>query len=956
MSQHSMATRRHHYKSLSTKRSCNPGYDPELAACMDRWIRVVFPSQRRMQSTLVKPDLGATTSGFSIADISSSSAETPSKGSEETLIHQQQPSQPPCSNLDDPPDIPERRLTYGAQKRFARFYEAMDRIPIEGHELPPSFRVFMEGHVEAKPILSETDREAINKLWRIYWKLWRDDLSRQEYERLMDILRYCTFSEEGAKRILTVQRHMRSKGVKLSSRMYEMVLQAHIILGTVQESIPTYLEATVLFREGSEEHRRMLWTIVDTFAGNRRMEEGITFLDQLPIVRLDEDSLPFSEHSLYRRLFSSSTLSYPPPHKPLGAIQQFIKLPWIPQHADMLRLLNLLETHSEGKGSIQVFSKSCAGMLIKLGNVESVMWLVRSLVLSRHLEEAARVMDLSLWHGLDLDVDLIRLHILESLDNQRDPKRGYKKDILDAMDRWDAIATQHSRPSIQNSSDHTSMATEYSRLVSDSIQRNDIQGALHAARYIQSRGWTADGIDFHRLCSFMVNHSESSDYLDFLKVGYVLHGPVAFSLHTYRRLVYAACRRSDLYSAIALLDQVRKLHSDWKLDATMYNAIISTAAVIKRMWIAEKMFECLVKDGIQPDHYSFHALLHGYGQTKDLQAALRIPEKMMKLKVNPTTMTFNLLMKTYLHGRKDLSTSRRLLRLMKLSGNQIQPDLVTFNQLLDSYRRVGNNVWFDAFFDKHFGLDNADKADQMDGVMDLTDPHPQESEPSTSKKDMGIVLPEKSDDRTLLIQLRYSLALPNVDLQTIHELWRMVKPKLLPPPDPSDNGRNVPESLSAVASDNEHEEPGSSAATPFDNDNGLDPPQSSQHLHASSITSQLKAAGDTLPPTHVPFKRWLGPARVPATDKDYFRFTVLTSFRYAFRSRGDVSGIKMMDQYLAELFPEHPLGEAIRQMRLRKNVRMAIKKRASSSQQKNAKALMPARKTKKASEKGSKVN
>lgn len=924
--------RRHTSRSLSAKRSFNSGYDPELAACMDRWIRVVFPTQKRTQSTLAKPATGPTTSTFSVVDLSSPANST-CEALEETLVHQQPQLQ--CADpSSSTPNILTSKHPDPAQGRLTKFREAMDKIPIKDHELPPSFRMFREAE-RTKPYMPEADRVAISKLWKKYWKLRRVEFSTQDYEKLMGILRYCTVGEDGASRILVLHKHMRSRGMGLSSKMYEMVLQAHIILGTIQESIPIYQEATATLQEGLAEHRIMLWTMLDTFVGNRRIAEGITFLDQLPMVNSEDGSSLLYTHNLYRRLLirpfgpnilsSSSPL---PPHKPLGAILQFAQQPWIPQHNQVLRLLNFLETHPDGSESLPVFSKSCAGMLIKVGCVDSVTSLIQSLVLSGHLEEAARVLDLSQWHGIRVDVDLIRVHVLRPLDTQNELKEDHKKNLIDTMDQWDTIAIRHSRPSVWDPSDEAILTSEYSRLVRDCIQGNHVQGALRAARYINLRNWTPQEIDFRELCSSMVNHGRSSSYKTFLEVGYILGGPVTFDLHTYRRLVYAACRRSDLFSALTLVQQVRTRHPDWTLDATFYNAIISTAGATGKLRVAERTFELLLKDGIQPDHYSFHGLLNAYTKKKDLEAALKIPEKMLKCNLNPTTRTFNLVLKAYMVARKDITTSRKLFRVMHLSGQAVPPDLVTFNQLLESYRRVGNAVWFDAFFDQYFGATKVDETQSTDRAeLELKDPTDQESDPLPRKgvetEEMGIVQPKRSDNRTLLIQLRYSLGLPSVDLQTVQELWQMVEPKILPNPAPSSRVSGA----SSIAPSEKSENDGaseSSLSAPSDNDNDGD---------IQSDSSQPRSARDALPPTHVPFERWLGPAMVPTTDADYFRFMTLTSFRFAFRSRGDVAGVKKMDQLLAKLFPEHPLGEATRQRRMVKYSRMQTKKVSKSQLQ-----------------------
>ncbi|KAF9938214.1 hypothetical protein BGZ65_000198 [Modicella reniformis] len=915
-----------------------------------------------MLFNLAKPVANPTVTSY-IVDIPT---DPPSQPLDKALINQQQQQQqqqqqPESSSKVS--DISVVEVHASALSDFTDFRKAMDGIPIEDHELPPAFQSFKDIKRKSKPYLSKDHRRAIDRLWEDYRTKRYLNLTRGDYVRLMRIFRYSSARTVAARRILELQKDMSARGMIFRGKLYEMVLQAHIVQGTVQESIQIYQEVTAMLGEGTTvEHKRVLWTMVDAFVANQRVPEGIKFLDQLPIVNpVDGSRPPLRVDSLYRRLFfrpySPNVLSPPapppfPPHTPLGAIQEFTERLSPPQQKDALRILKLLESHSDGIKLLSMFSKTSAGLLIKLGQIKSVSSLISNLVLSRQLEEVARVLDLTLRHGMELDMDQIRLDVLRFLDTQSELGDNLK-DVVGSMDQWDTIAIQHTKPlasSMPDLSDPSTsltmfLTTDYSRLMRECIEGGEFREALRAAKYIRLRNWAPHEINSHQLCSWMVNYGRSSNYSAFLQVGYALGGPLTPNLHTYRRLVYAACRRSDLHSAITLLEQVRMQHPDWKFDATFYNSIISTAAATKHIRVAEKAFACLLEDGIPPDYFSFHGLLNGYGETGDLKAALMIPERMLKHKLNPTTKTFNLVMKAYLIARKDLTTSSKLFRAMQHSEQSVPPNLITFNRLLDGYRRVGNTTWFDAFFDQHFGPEKevvVQSADCKDMELELEDPVAQQSRPFTRKNrkaDMGNIRSKKSDDQTLLIQLKYSLALPNVDLQTVRTLWRIVESRLVPIPAHSVS------------------EPSSAASPDSDNDIELDSSQSTQSSHPSSTSPYSRIAEDILPPTHVPFQKWLNPTKVPATDAAYVRFTALALFRSAFRSRGDIAGVKRIDQLLAEFFPEHPQGETVIQRRAIKYIRKQTRKNhGQKKKQNNADKFNKANKTNNTNNKVNKAN
>ncbi|KAF9425870.1 hypothetical protein BGZ94_007147 [Podila epigama] len=569
-------------------------------------------------------------------------------------------------------------------------------------------------------------------------------------------------------------------------------------------------------------------------------------------------------------------------------------------------------------------SRSIAGSLIATGQQALLMPLIVRLVRTCQLPEAERVVRLMRENQIEPELDLIRQHLLEFLYESVDEAKEEREEIIDQWEVLmlrqqqqqqqslekqqqqqpiDSMTTMSAYPTVSTTSKPTDTNSDrpqddtrthhYSSIIEHCLQNNDLRGAELAAQYMSDRGWPVSGIDFWKLNSVMVNRGSPEDYIRYLEIRYTLSQATAetgtgygygakgsvgvtsgekilpFSssstavqpdLHTYRRLIYAACRRSDLHSALGLFKLVRVRHPNWTVDTSIYNAIMSTAAATGHIQVAEKTFSCMLQDGQAPDLFSFHALLNGYGTMGDLEAAILIPEKMIKMNLVPTTKTFNLVMKAYLTSKRDLATSRKLFRVMS-SSNIVPPDLVTWKGIVVRATHFGKAGMKSAPQDEQRRMTSASAS-----AHDI-DPSAIHSK-STQMTSKGTVVsrPNQADDKTLLIQLKHSLALPSLDASMVWELWNAVGPKL------EDSSQPVTDSVSSSAA-----------------------------LSSSSSSSPR------LPSTHVPFKRLVGSTLMLATDQDHFRFTTLNLFRTAFKARGDTKGFKQLDRILRERFPHHPM-------------------------------------------------
>ncbi|KAG0044825.1 hypothetical protein BGZ83_009902 [Gryganskiella cystojenkinii] len=857
---------RHHDRSHSL-------YDPELVACMDRWVRIVFHGQRRMNSSLAKPIASAVSPSYPVIDIPIQHNHLLDRHETSPLIGS--PTVLPVQQQRDP-SLSLKKKEGHRTISLPAFRKFMDTLPIDDHALPIEFSTLKKPSPNAPPKhrLSKKRQGTIDHLWRNYLTLANrekidfpgpeDDrqLTRSDYTQLMRTIRHGQDPREAAQRILTVKDALDHEGFRLTRKLGEMVIQAHLVLGSTDQIIHIYDTVTSQVGYASAQHKKLLWTIVEGFATNQRFSQGLGFLEAF--IPNDNQQERAFYHELYRtllahRLNTSSPSAFPEQHR--EALRVFYECRFPVKAKQLARVLDVIAHEAGETVALLDFSATSVSSLIKQGDPKLLDPLLISLLQACQVPEAVRVRTLMLQHGMTLDHENLRVMVLKTPGTKPTLRRRYK-----ALDEWEQSTVSTETPS-------SSLPQYYSGLVTRRIEELDLSGAFGVARYMAHRLWHAQDIDFKKLNSHLINFGTSEHYPIYLKTRYCLGPPARPDLHTYRRLIYAACRRSDLVSALGVFQFLRTRHRSLSIDTSLYNAILSTAAVTGHIRVAEKMLEAMVKDGLQPDHYSYEGLLNGYAQSGDLTAALLIPEQMIKQKLVPTTKTFNLVMKAYIGARNDLSTSHKLLKFMQCSGGNISPDIVTFNQILEGYRRVGNAVWFDDYFDQYFGLKSRQRRKSLEILQKDSESDIFKIDKETPKKilrrkrESMLVGPEKVDDKTLLIQLQHSLSLPSVDVSTVKELWKAFESRV-------------------------------------DTTSPSSPPR--LPLSSSSLVTVDTTIDSQGPETYVPFKRRLGRAVIlPVTDQERFRFTMLSLFRDAFRARGDTSSVKQFDRLLRKHFPDH---------------------------------------------------
>ncbi|KAF9301839.1 hypothetical protein BGZ74_006216 [Mortierella antarctica] len=649
--------------------------------------------QRRLHSSLAKPMPVASIPSYTISDFPPPHQDQPLDSIPTTLHSPLEASHPTI--LSDPPTVADLRASIDSLQ--IHLYE-----PLEAH-----FRPFVKckPNTPRKQLPSQEYLDQVHAIWGQYRRtVDKDQLTRSDYATLMRTFRLSRKVRNGARFILNLKDDMEARGLILTRKMQEMVIQSHIALKHPKDAIKVFKSLQTVLDRASPEYKSVMWTMVDGYGARELAIEGFAFLDQQLQDHDTEWMQKLYSGLLFRHLHSIKVRK--------SCSEQGISLlcgvaDWSfpPPLNDFEGVLTRLEqdTHG-GRRLLHDLSRSVSELFVSTKQQDLLTPLIVSLVRASQLSEAARVVGTMRDRDLHLNLDTIRQRLIGSLDTceNREEQEGI-------LEQWEELTSQYELSFIPVSTIESGMSPaelvlsrRYSRTLAECIENHDFEGADLAAQYITSRGWSPRGVDFWKLNSAMVNFGESENYTKYLEVRYTLGGWAQPDLHAYRRLVYAACRRSDLFTALSLFKLVRTRQPTWVLDTSIYNAIISTAGATGHIRVAEKTFSCMLEDGQKPDHFSFHGLLNGYCQAGDLDAAILVPEKMVKQKLIPNTKTFNLIMKAYLTSRQDVTTSRKLFKVMQQSVI-VPPDLVTFNQLLEGYRRVGNTTWFDAYFDQYFG-------------------------------------------------------------------------------------------------------------------------------------------------------------------------------------------------------------------------------------------------------------
>ncbi|KAF9973281.1 hypothetical protein BGZ73_003480 [Actinomortierella ambigua] len=775
-------------------------------------------------------------------------------------------------------------------------------------------------------------------------------LSLREYEQLMDVVRvHPTSQTQGSiceRRVLQLYDDARSIGLIPTARMYYWTLDAAFETMNTPETIKAIHDdfvqlhshrraataATLSKEVWKREHELMLTAIVGGFAKKGMVLQGIGFLDQT--VHYED---PDVVQALYGQLIQThfAPQDYDPNHRhhtqalPEDRVNQVRIIEFFRNNESfpyykIKKLLSQLENSADGSILVKELSSHGLGsLLVQLREQGSLGALLVSLLRQSQVDEAVRLLDGMIDKDIMPPLKVIRTRLVRSMSSHDngDDLRARQEQVLQAWDdatgrRGLFVAealnalpdereidlehdplTPASRARVWTEQPRLQWALqarstrEYETMIESLIRDQELTTAVDAAKYFAHRGWQSEHLDFRQLNSAMINFGSSDQFIQYFHVRYLM-GPAARpDLHTFRRFIYAACRRSDLYTALSLFQILKTTHPEWRLDASLYNPIISTASVIPgRMAVAEKMFQAMRQSGVVPDLYTYHALLNGYANAGQLEPAKQIPPMMKQQGLEPTTKTLNLVIKTYLKARNDVSTGRRLLKIMESSKN-VEFDQVTINMLLEGHHKAGNEAWLEHFLDKYFAGDTSENA------RAVTQPGNTEAQSSTtttsSKSTSGSrgPLPSASwarehlatlaqqrrksggDSRhdywTMYSALKLALWKTDISAKEVWALWETVNDQIIAP-------TNLP-----------------ATHVPFTKVIATD-------VGDRSGSRSSKSAPESTTPRRKTETRTM-------SNADYFKYTSLQLFWHAFKKQGDLRGVKMINRQALKLFPDREL-------------------------------------------------
>ncbi|KAF9973500.1 hypothetical protein BGZ73_003271 [Actinomortierella ambigua] len=159
----------------------------------------------------------------------------------------------------------------------------------------------------------------------------------------------------------------------------------------------------------------------------------------------------------------------------------------------------------------------------------------------------------------------------------------------------------------------------------------------------------------------------------------------------YRLLVQALAQSGRMNDALKVVQEMRS-NPDVSDSTTVYNVILNQYARQQQGVRARRVLDWILQRGLVPSQGCFNPLIQLYLETGEYDLAKEMTTRMMEHGVPPSTVTYNLLIKStkpQQHGRRkgrdgeeeELEAALSLYREMIRQG--LEPDVWTFNILLD---------------------------------------------------------------------------------------------------------------------------------------------------------------------------------------------------------------------------------------------------------------------------------
>ncbi|XP_065020916.1 pentatricopeptide repeat-containing protein At5g65560-like [Musa acuminata AAA Group] len=194
------------------------------------------------------------------------------------------------------------------------------------------------------------------------------------------------------------------------------------------------------------------------------------------------------------------------------------------------------------------------------------------------------------------------------------------------------------------------------------------------------RGWKPNEITYNTYMDGLCKSGRTKEAFDQLEVmlGIGLY-PTAFTLNILLNCL--CCDSKEVLVAKCLIERSSELH--WYVSVVDYNVVMSGLRKAGHWVGVIKLFTDMVKKGITPNIRTFNIVIHSLCHGGKLHMAVCM---MNSGEIIANVVTYNTLLHWfYLDGR--INEAQHLFSFM--SANNISPDGITYNTMIDSLCRVG---------------------------------------------------------------------------------------------------------------------------------------------------------------------------------------------------------------------------------------------------------------------------
>jgi len=170
----------------------------------------------------------------------------------------------------------------------------------------------------------------------------------------------------------------------------------------------------------------------------------------------------------------------------------------------------------------------------------------------------------------------------------------------------------------------------------------------------------------------------------------VKDGPLVPSAFCFGAVIRALAQAAEAEKALSVLGQMKA--AGHEPDAAVYAAVMRACAARGRLENTVKLMEEMEKEGVAPELPNVAAVLQGCDRKADSERAVMMLRALPKYNLSPTTLTYNMAMSACAKGG-DVGLVKDLLAEMDQGSDDIKPDIVTLNTVLDAYKRA--HAWED---------------------------------------------------------------------------------------------------------------------------------------------------------------------------------------------------------------------------------------------------------------------